>query len=100
MRQTGGKGALSGEGFRNYVSRQEKSKRFPLSTLPLCVCHCSRDTAPTRDKDIIHPPAEGTRRKHDPGTLLIALFVTPNHVIVLTISRWVRVAGFQDLKLL
>lgn len=54
------------------MSRREKSERLPL----LCVCHCSRDTAPTWDKDIIHLPAEGTRRKRDPGALLIALFVS------------------------
>lgn len=56
VRQTGSQSLVSSEGFKSWVSRQ-KSKRLPLSTLLLCVCHCSRDAALTRDKDIIHPPA-------------------------------------------
>lgn len=75
--------------------RSQKDSPFPLFFC-VCVPLFQRGSSWTRDKDIIHSLAYGMRRKYDPGTLLIALFVTPNHVIVLTISRWVRVPGFQD----
>lgn len=91
------KSSLSGHGSGSWVSRWEKSEGPPLL---LCVRHCSRDTARAWDKDIIHPLRKGPGGNMTRVHYELLCLGAPNHVIVLTTSRWVRVPGFQDFRLL